>query len=44
MDTQHRTNKQNIAEAELAVRWCLQRGHVAIPKSKSAQRLEVDTI
>merc|ERR1712039_241864 len=29
-------------EAELAIRWCLQHGYVAIPKTKDAKRLELN--
>lgn len=32
--------RRGRAEAELAVRWCMQRGLVAIPKSKNPQRIE----
>jgi len=34
--------KRGRTEAELALRWCLQRGYVAIPKTKDASRVEVN--
>eukprot|EP00931_Biecheleriopsis_adriatica_P039574 TRINITY_DN22625_c0_g1_i2.p1 TRINITY_DN22625_c0_g1~~TRINITY_DN22625_c0_g1_i2.p1 ORF type:complete len:452 (+),score=104.06 TRINITY_DN22625_c0_g1_i2:44-1357(+) len=34
--------KRGRTEAELALRWCLQRGYIAIPKSKDAKRIEAN--
>eukprot|EP00930_Biecheleria_cincta_P019004 TRINITY_DN1462_c0_g2_i2.p1 TRINITY_DN1462_c0_g2~~TRINITY_DN1462_c0_g2_i2.p1 ORF type:complete len:436 (-),score=81.86 TRINITY_DN1462_c0_g2_i2:29-1273(-) len=34
--------KRGRTEAEFALRWCLQRGYIAIPKSKTAPRIEAN--
>uniref|UniRef100_A0A7S4WEC8 NADP-dependent oxidoreductase domain-containing protein n=1 Tax=Alexandrium monilatum TaxID=311494 RepID=A0A7S4WEC8_9DINO len=34
--------RKSRGEAELAVRWCLQKGFVTIPKSKDAKRIEAN--
>merc|ERR1719414_1757433 len=34
--------RRGRSEAELAIRWCLQRGFVAIPKTKDSARIETN--